>query len=218
MSSIKISPFESTPIEGISATVNLCRTSFSSQRTKPLSYRLVQLRKLYWAIVDNSDALAEALKQDLGKPTFESFLSDIDWTKNDIVFVTRNLKKWMKDESAPDIPLMNSVLSPKIRKEPLGNVLIIGAYNFPVQLSLGPLIGAIAAGCTAVLKPSEVASATAMVLKKVVEESLDPSAYAVVNWRYSRDHYFCSMRSGTRFSTPEMPASERSLRKRPLRH
>lgn len=181
MSSVKIAPFEATPIEGIKNTVNLCATTFRSQKTKPLSYRLTQLRKLYWAIHDNQDALIEALKQDLGKPTFESFLSEVDWCKNDIVFVTKNLKKWMKDESPPDIPLTNSLLNPKIRKEPLGNVLVIGAYNFPVNLSLGPFIGAIAAGCTGILKPSEVSPATAMVLKKIVEESLDPSAYAVVN-------------------------------------
>jgi beta-apo-4'-carotenal oxygenase len=181
MSSIKIAPFEATAVSSIPSIVNLCQTTFRSQKTKPLSYRLTQLRKLYWAINDNADALIEALKQDLGKPTFESFLSEVDWCKNDIVFVTKNLKKWMKDESAPDIPLTNSLLNPRIRKEPLGAVLVIGAYNFPVNLSLGPFIGAIAAGCTGVLKPSEVSPATAMVLKKIVEESLDPSAYAVVN-------------------------------------
>jgi beta-apo-4'-carotenal oxygenase len=76
---------------------------------------------------------------------------------------------------------MNTLLNPIIRKEPLGTILIIGAYNFPVQLSLGPFIGAIAAGCTGVLKPSEVSPATAMVLKKMVEESLDPSAFVVLN-------------------------------------
>jgi beta-apo-4'-carotenal oxygenase len=181
MSSIKIAPFEATPIDSIQSTVNLCATTFRSQKTKPLSYRLAQLRKLYWAINDNADALVEACKQDLGKPTFETFLAEVDWCKNDIVFVTKNLKKWMKDENPPDIPLTNSLLNPKIRKDPLGNILVIGAYNFPIQLSLGPFIGAIAAGCTGVLKPSEVSPASAMMLKKIVEESLDPSAYAVVN-------------------------------------
>jgi beta-apo-4'-carotenal oxygenase len=136
---------------------------------------------LYWAIKDNEDALVEACMKDLGKPTYETYISEIDWCKNDIVFVTKNLEKWAKDEPAPDMALVNSLLSPTIRKEPLGVVLVIGAYNFPVNLSLGPLIGAIAAGCTGVLKPSEVAPATAMVLKKIVEESLDPSAYTVVN-------------------------------------
>ena len=181
MAATKIAPFEATAIDTIQSTVDRCRTTFRAQKTKPISYRLTQLRKLYWGIVDNEDALVEACKQDLGKPTFETFLSEIDWCKNDIVFVTKNLEKWSKDEPAPDIPLMNTLLNPIIRKEPLGTVLIIGAYNFPVQLSLGPLIGAIAAGCTGVLKPSEVSPATAMVLKKIVEESLDPSAFVVLN-------------------------------------
>jgi len=181
MASTKLVPFESTAVESIPSIVHQCQTTFRSQKTKPLSYRLVQLRKLYWGIVNNEDALVEACKQDLGKPTFETFLTEIDWCKNDVVFVTKNLAKWMKDEPAPDIPLTNSMLRPRIKKDPLGTVLVIGAYNFPVQLSFGPLIGAIAAGCTAVLKPSEVSPATAMVLMKIVEESLDPSAYAVVN-------------------------------------
>jgi len=181
MTSIKTTPFEATAIESIPSTVNLCKTTFRSQKTKPIAYRLVQLRKLYWGIHDNSEALVESLKQDLGKPTFEAYLSEVDWCKNDIIFICSKLAKWMKDEPAPDIPLTNSLLNPRIRKEPLGAVLIIGAYNFPVNLSLGPLIGAIAAGCTAVLKPSEVSPATAMVMKKIIEESLDPSAYACVN-------------------------------------
>ncbi|TAQ90205.1 hypothetical protein B7494_g1460 [Chlorociboria aeruginascens] len=177
----KTIPFEGTPIESISSTVRLCKTTFHSQKTKPISYRLVQLRKLYWGLVDNSDALVEACKSDLGRSSFEALVTEVEWCKNDIIFVTQNLKKWMKDEPAPDVSFPNTLMSPRIRKEPLGTVLVIGAYNFPVQLSLCPLIGAIAAGCTGVLKPSEVSPATAMVLKKIVEEYLDPSAYAVVN-------------------------------------
>lgn len=79
-----------------------------------------------YRIKDNEAALVQACKQDLGKGTFESYLVEIDWCKNDIVFVTQNLEKWVKDESAPDIPLANKLLSPTIRKDPLGAVLIIG--------------------------------------------------------------------------------------------
>jgi len=177
----KIMPFEATAIESIPDTVNRCKATFRAQTTKPLSYRLTQLRRLYWGIDDYADALVESCKQDLGKPVFESFISEIDWCKNDIIFVTKNLEKWMKDEAAPDIAFSNSLLNPTIRKEPLGTALVIGAYNFPVQLQLGPVIGAIAAGCTVVLKPSEVSPATAMVIKNIVEEYLDPNCVAVVN-------------------------------------
>ena len=153
------------------------QTAYNLQKTKPFEYRLKQLRKLYCAISDHSDAIIEACKLDLGKPAFETYLSGINWCKNDIVFVTKHLASWMKEEKPSDISLMNTVMKPRIRKEPLGTILIIGAYNFPVQLSLGPLIGAIAAGCTCVLKPSKLPSATAMVLKRIIESSLDPEAY-----------------------------------------
>lgn len=181
MASAKTTPFEATAIESIPSIVDLCRSTFQSQKTKPIAYRLTQLRKLYWGVNDYAEALVESCKQDLGKPMFETYLSEVDWVKNDIIFVCNNLAKWIKDEPAPDIPLTNSLLNPRIKKEPLGTVLVIGAYNFPVNLSLGPIVGAIAAGCTAVLKPSEVSPATAMVLKKIFDEYLDPSAYSVVN-------------------------------------
>lgn len=181
MSSTKIAPFEATPVDSIASIANLTRTTFRSQKTKPISWRLKQLRKLYWAVVDNGDAIIEACMQDLGKPVFETILCELDWVKNDIVFVTKNLEKWAKEEKAKDMPLSASFMSARIKKEPLGTVLIIGAFNFPIQLSLGPLIGAIAAGCSAILKPSEQAPVSAMLLKRIVEASLDPDAYSVVN-------------------------------------
>ena len=75
---------------------------------------------------DNEDAIAAACKKDLGKGGFETYLTETGWCTSDIVFVNNNLEKWMKDESAEDIPLTNKFLSPTIRKEPLGCVYIIG--------------------------------------------------------------------------------------------
>ena len=94
-------------------------------------------------------------------------MTEVGWILNDILFMTKNLARFMKDEKAEDTSLMNMAMRPKIRKDPLGAVLIIGAYNFPLQLSLGPLVGAIAAGCTAVLKPSENAPNAARVMGHV---------------------------------------------------
>ncbi|KAK5002868.1 hypothetical protein LTR28_010886, partial [Elasticomyces elasticus] len=124
--------------------------------------------------------MLEACRLDLGRSEFETYLSELCWCENDIIFMCNNLEKWAKDEKAPDIPLMNMALSPRIRKEPLGCVLVIGAYNFPIQLTLGPLIGAISAGCTAVVKPSENAPHAAAIMQKIIADALDPSAYAVV--------------------------------------
>ncbi|KAF2087728.1 aldehyde dehydrogenase [Saccharata proteae CBS 121410] len=176
----KIPELQYTPIEGIPATVNLLRTTFLTHKTRPIEWRLVQLRKLYWGLKDNEDLILEACKKDLGKSHFETYLTELGWCTNDIIFMCNNLEKWAADEAAPDIALTNKFLGPKIRKEPLGTVLVIGAYNFPIQLSLGPMIGAIAAGCTCVLKPSESAPAAAAVMEKIVRESLDSTAYTVL--------------------------------------
>ncbi|KAI9768809.1 MAG: hypothetical protein M1840_004623 [Geoglossum simile] len=179
-SSTAIPVFSHTPVEAIPGIATKARTAFRSQKTKPLEYRLTQLRKLWWGLKDNEAALAEACKLDLGKPVHETFMGEIMWCQNDIIFVCNNLKKWMADEKAPDIDLKNRTVAPKIRKEPLGTALIIGAFNYPIQLSLGPLIGAIAAGNTAILKPSELSPNTAAVLQTIIEERLDSSAYFCV--------------------------------------
>lgn len=101
--------------------------------------------------------------------------------ESDIVYVSQNLEKWAQDEKPEDIPLMNYFMSPRIRKEPLGCVLIIGPFNFPINLTLGPLVGAIAGGNTAIVKPSEQAPASAAIMQKVLETSLDSSCYRVIN-------------------------------------
>ncbi|CAI6342154.1 unnamed protein product [Periconia digitata] len=171
--------FQNTPMESLAASCQTVRASFLSHKTRPLEFRLKQLRKLYWGLKDNADLIHEACSKDLSKPFFETYSGELNWCMNDCIFMQNNLTKWAADESAQDIPMANKLLGPKIRKDPMGAVLIIGAFNFPIQLSVGPLIGAIAAGCTAILKPSESAPYTAAVIQKIVSESLDPSCYIV---------------------------------------
>jgi beta-apo-4'-carotenal oxygenase len=135
----------------------------------------------YDSLVDNEAEIIEACKQDLGKGFFETQISEIKWVENDIIYVTKNLEKWTKDEKPDDIPFTNYFMSPRIRKDPLGCVLIIGPFNFPFNLSFGPLVGAIAGGNTAILKPSEQAPASAAIMQKILANSVDPSCYRVVN-------------------------------------
>ncbi|KAI4732292.1 aldehyde dehydrogenase [Aureobasidium sp. EXF-12298] len=176
----KLPVFEHTAIEQIRGIHARVYDSFHSQKTKPLSWRVTQLRKLWWAIKDREQQLGEALQRDLGRPFYEAYLTEIGWVLNDIIFTINNLEKWAKEEPAGDVPLTFMAMRPRVRKEPLGVVVILGAFNFPVQLSLGPLIGAIAAGCTAVLKPSESSPCTAALLQEIMEASLDPSAFICV--------------------------------------
>jgi beta-apo-4'-carotenal oxygenase len=136
---------------------------------------------MIYSIVDHEAAILAACKSDLGKSAFETQISEIKWVENDIIFVSSHLEKWAKDEKPEDIPLVNWFMSPRIRKDPLGCVLIIGPFNFPVNLTFGPLVGAIAGGNTAVVKPSEQAPACAAVMKKILDECVDPDCYVVVN-------------------------------------
>lgn len=75
---------------------------------------------------DNEEAILEACKRDIGKSAFETYLTEIDWCEQDILFVCDNLSRWAKEEKAPDIPLTQRLVSPRIRKDPLGTVLVIG--------------------------------------------------------------------------------------------
>ncbi|KAL6721377.1 Hexadecenal dehydrogenase [Lecanora helva] len=175
-----IPSLEHTKVEAISGIVNDVRATFHTQKTRPLEFRLRQLRKLYWGLIDNADAIAAACKQDLGKGKFETDLAELDFCTQTILFNCKHLEKWAKDETAPDIPLANKLLFPKIRKDPLGCVLIIGPYNFPVNLVICPLAGAIAAGNTVVIKPSENAPQTALLLQTILANYLDPTCYTTV--------------------------------------
>lgn len=118
--------FENTPVEEIPTIVARLRKAFFTHKTRPVEYRLKQLRKLYWAIKDHEADILEACQLDLGKGYFEAMLAEITWVQNDIIFMTKNLEKFVQDEKPADISLSNKLVSPRIRKDPLGTVLVIG--------------------------------------------------------------------------------------------
>ena len=126
MTSVKLPNFENTSVEEIPSIVSRLRKTFISQKTRPTDFRIKQLRKLYWAIADHEKELVEALARDLHKGVFETYVAEINWTQNDIIFQTQNLERWARDEKPADIAFANRLVSPKIRKDPLGVVLVIG--------------------------------------------------------------------------------------------
>ncbi|KEY65027.1 hypothetical protein S7711_07363 [Stachybotrys chartarum IBT 7711] len=176
-----IPAFEPTPVDDIPAIVSTVRNTYRSGRTKDIQFRLTQLRKLYWALLDNTELMEEALLKDLRKSKYESNISEIDWCKKECMDMILNLEKWAQDEPIVNVAPQFWILQHRIRNEPLGVVLSIGAYNYPFQLNLPPVIGAIAAGNCVVLKPSEAAPHSAMVLAKIFREYLDPECYTVIN-------------------------------------
>ena len=177
---VALPAFTATPVDDIPRIVSRVRSAFFTHKTRSLDFRLTQLRKFYWAITDHQAELLEACQKDLGKGYYEAMLAEVTWVQNDILFMTQNLEKWMKDEKPQDISWSNKLMSPRIRKDPMGMVLVIGAFNFPVNLSFGPVIGAISGGNTAILKPSEQSPNSAAVMQKIMEASLDPDCYACI--------------------------------------
>ncbi|EEH45345.2 hexadecenal dehydrogenase [Paracoccidioides brasiliensis Pb18] len=180
MAAVDVPDLQFTPVEEIPGKAQKVRTTFFQQKTRPIEFRIQQLRKLYWAFKDREHLVTEALHRDLGKPKYEAYLSEISLCENDIIFVQKNLAKWAKDEKAQDIDLTFSFMKPVIRKDPLGCVLVIGAFNVPFSLTLCPLVGAIAAGNTVVVKPSETSPNCAAVLQEIIEAAFDPDVVTVV--------------------------------------
>lgn len=160
-------------------TLQRLREAFSSGRTRPAEFRAAQLKGLGRFLQDNKQLLQEALAQDLRKSAFESEVSEISISQGEINLALRNLRAWMKDETVPK-NLATQLDSAFIRKEPFGLVLIIVPWNYPLNLTLVPLVGALAAGNCVVLKPSEVSKSTEKVLVEVLPRYLDQSCFAVV--------------------------------------
>lgn len=176
-----IPPLQLTALDDITAQHATLRATFRSGRTKDIEYRKRQIRRLYWAIVDNAELIELALNKDMGKSKFEANLSEIDWCKQECLDAVEHLDEWAKDEHIRHMPLQFFAMKPRIHNEPLGIILNIGAYNFPFQINLTAVVGAIAAGNAVVLKPSELSPHSAMVLKKLFDDALDPDSYVCVN-------------------------------------
>jgi aldehyde dehydrogenase (NAD+) len=174
-----IADFTPTAVATIPAIVQRARDAFDSGRTRPLSWRRAQLDGMRKLLEDNSEQLLAALAADLGKPAAEGWVTDIGFTIGEIKLLQKNLRKWTRPErvSTPIVALPGS--SHRVA-EPLGVVAIISPWNYPIQLLLSPAAGAIAAGNSVVLKPSEIAPHTSTVITELIQRYLDPDAVQVI--------------------------------------
>ncbi|XP_019145002.2 aldehyde dehydrogenase family 3 member B1-like isoform X3 [Corvus cornix cornix] len=159
--------------------VSHLRAAWLSGKTRPMEYRIAQLEALGHFLDDKKQHILEATACDLGKAPFEAELSEILLCKNELHETLNNLSHWMKDEQV-DRTLAMQLDSAFIRKDPYGVVLIIAPWNYPIQLFLVPLIGAIAAGNCAIIKPSEVSKKTERLVAEVLPSYLDKDCFAVV--------------------------------------
>lgn len=151
---------------------------FKKGKTYSYEFRKEQLDKLRTSIKSHEQELLDALKKDLNKPAFEAYGTEIGLVLDELSFVRRHLKKWMKPERV-HTSLVNFPSKSRIFKDPYGVVLIMSPWNYPVLLTLDPLIGAIAAGNCAAVKPSNYSPNVSALIKKMLEE-IYPAEYVSV--------------------------------------
>ncbi|XP_075568385.1 aldehyde dehydrogenase family 3 member B1-like [Pelecanus crispus] len=159
--------------------VSRLRAAWLSGKTQPMEYRVAQLEALGRFLDEKKQDILEATALDMRKPPFEAEYSEIILCKNDLHETLNNLSYWMKDEHV-DKNLVTRLDSAFIRKDPYGVVLIIAPWNYPINLLLVPLIGAIAAGNCVVVKPSETTKNTERLIAEMLTCYLDNDCFAVV--------------------------------------
>jgi aldehyde dehydrogenase (NAD+) len=155
------------------------KSFFESGAARPLEFRLAALARLEEAIVRETDAILAALAADLGKPGLEAWLAEVHFVLSEIRLFRRRLRRWARPRRVGN-PFFVLPARSEVRREPYGVVLVAAPWNYPFQLSLSPLVAAVAGGNAVVLKPSELAPATAAVLEKILGECFDPGHVEVV--------------------------------------
>lgn len=169
----------STEFPHIDEQLERVRRGFTEGVVRAIGDREIQLRQLRRLLVEREDELTTALRIDLGKSAFEAYSTEIGFTVNEIDLALGQLRSWTKPRKTK-LPLHLKPGSAEIVPEPLGTVLIIAPWNYPLQLLLAPLVPALAAGNTAIVKPSEIAPATAAAIARHLPDYLDGRAVQVV--------------------------------------
>ena len=166
-------------IENISKKYEKQKKFFNSGTSKSIQYRINSLKKLKKNISLNENEIINALKSDLGKSETETFFSEIALIYIEINLALKNVKRWSKKRKVSS-SLINFLSSDYIIPEPYGVTLNISPWNYPFQLSISPLIGAVAAGNTVILKPSEFSSETSEIIKKIIENTFEKGHVDVI--------------------------------------
>lgn len=163
----------------ITSTLESQRDFFAGGKTRSYEFRKERLETLKDLLHTREKEIFEALQKDLRKCEFESFIGEVGITLDEINHTLKHLKGWMKTRKV-STPIALFPAKSYIHPEPFGNVLVLAPWNYPFQLAIAPLVGAIAAGNTAIVKPSELAPYTSAVIAKLLKEKFDPAHVAVI--------------------------------------
>lgn len=163
----------------VTTTIDRLRATFDSGRTADLGWRKRQLQGVIDLVRENEEQLSAALAADLGKPAFDTWLTELNLVKDEAAHAIKHLGGWAK-RTKRSVPLVAQPAKAWTEPQPLGVVLIIAPWNYPLQLLLAPAVAALAAGNAMVLKPSELAPATSAAVAELVPKYLDTDAVTVV--------------------------------------
>lgn len=155
------------------------RQVFATGRTRALEWRMEQLRAIERFVDEREPEIAAALAEDLGRSPAEAWLGDVASTKGEAAYARKHVRKWMR-RRRESLPLAQLPGRAWVQYDPLGVVLVIGPWNYPLYLSLAPLVAAVAAGNCAVIKPSELAPATSALLARLLPQYVDAEAVRVI--------------------------------------
>jgi aldehyde dehydrogenase (NAD+) len=155
------------------------RRVFAAGRTRALEWRLEQLRAIERLLDEREPEIAAALAEDLGRSPAEAWLGDVASTKAEATYARKHVRRWMR-KRRESLPLAQLPGRAWVQYDPLGVVLVIGPWNYPLYLSLAPLVAAVAAGNCAVIKPSELAPATSALLARLLPQYVDAEAVRVI--------------------------------------
>lgn len=163
------------------AIVNTVRKSFTSNKTLDVKWRKEQLHSILRMITENEKEMVAVLAKDLNKHHLEVSVFEFQLIKNSVSHTLAHIDEWVKPQAASAPIQLKPLYTPSIQKQPYGTVLIMGAWNYPYQLTLVPLVGAIAAGNSVVIKPSDLSVHTSELIEKLFPKYFDPNFIRVVN-------------------------------------
>jgi len=163
----------------VTGTVERLRATFDAGTTTDLAWRKRQLRAVAALVKEHEEDLCAALAADLGKPPFDTWLTELHLVKDEAGHALAHLDGWAKRQGR-GVAAIAQPAKAWLEPQPVGVVLIIAPWNYPVQLLLAPAVAALAAGCAMVLKPSELAPATSALLAELIPQYLDPEAVTVI--------------------------------------
>ncbi|KOP66614.1 aldehyde dehydrogenase [Bacillus sp. FJAT-18019] len=165
--------------DSIAAIVSAQQLYFRQDITREVDFRLQQLTKLRQVLIARESEIVEALRRDLNKSEQEAYTTEIGMVYKELSFIIKNLKRWAKPRRVRTA-LTHIGSKSMVYTEPYGNVLIIAPWNYPWQLAISPLIGALAAGNTAIVKPSELTPSVSKLITTIIEETFEPQYVASV--------------------------------------